>query len=107
MPDVLLPRLSDAMEQGTVVRWLKRSEEHTSELQSRQYLVCRFLLEKTTLIVDPRLQRARRPSPAAILGAALPYYVPPQPLPAVHGIVLRSRADLTPRTGPCSCALLR
>src|SRR3712207_8057317 len=24
-----------------------RSEEHTSELQSRQYLVCRFLLEKT------------------------------------------------------------
>src|SRR3712207_7606219 len=24
----------------------QRSEEHTSELQSRQYLVCRFLLEK-------------------------------------------------------------
>src|SRR3712207_6873494 len=23
-----------------------RSEEHTSELQSRQYIVCRFLLEK-------------------------------------------------------------
>src|SRR3712207_8044568 len=29
---------------GTV---LARSEEHTSELQSRQYLVCRLLLEKT------------------------------------------------------------
>src|SRR3712207_7811078 len=28
-----------------VVR-LPRSEEHTSELQSRQYLVCRLLLEK-------------------------------------------------------------
>src|SRR3712207_7551025 len=27
---------------------LARSEEHTSELQSRQYLVCRLLLEKTT-----------------------------------------------------------
>src|SRR3712207_8751115 len=27
-----------------VVTW--RSEEHTSELQSRQYLVCRLLLEK-------------------------------------------------------------
>src|SRR3712207_7204701 len=27
-----------------------RSEEHTSELQSRQYLVCRLLLEKTTPI---------------------------------------------------------
>src|SRR5947209_6698192 len=26
--------------------WVKRSEEHTSELQSRQYLVCRLLLEK-------------------------------------------------------------
>src|SRR5258707_3058248 len=25
-----------------------RSEEHTSELQSRQYLVCRLLLAKTT-----------------------------------------------------------
>src|SRR3712207_7053241 len=27
-----------------------RSEEHTSELQSRQYLVCRLLLEKKNLI---------------------------------------------------------
>src|SRR3712207_7869271 len=26
--------------------WWDRSEEHTSELQSRQYLVCRLLLEK-------------------------------------------------------------
>src|SRR3712207_8366935 len=30
-------------------RLLGRSEEHTSELQSRQYLVCRLLLEKKTL----------------------------------------------------------
>src|SRR5438445_6079568 len=28
------------------VRQPRRSEEHTSELQSRQYLVCRLLLEK-------------------------------------------------------------
>src|SRR5258707_4359250 len=27
-------------------RRMERSEEHTSELQSRQYLVCRLLLEK-------------------------------------------------------------
>src|SRR3712207_8139144 len=27
-------------------RHIRRSEEHTSELQSRQYLVCRLLLEK-------------------------------------------------------------
>src|SRR3712207_7784487 len=29
-----------------VSRYNARSEEHTSELQSRQYLVCRLLLEK-------------------------------------------------------------
>src|SRR3712207_7606627 len=28
------------------LEFLGRSEEHTSELQSRQYLVCRLLLEK-------------------------------------------------------------
>src|SRR3712207_7572806 len=28
-----------------------RSEEHTSELQSRQYLVCRLLLEKKTYLL--------------------------------------------------------
>src|SRR3712207_8986639 len=36
---------------GTVCVGLRnqgRSEEHTSELQSRQYLVCRLLLEKKT-----------------------------------------------------------
>src|SRR3712207_8793265 len=32
---------------GSPVQWWPaRSEEHTSELQSRQYLVCRLLLEK-------------------------------------------------------------
>src|SRR5258707_11767054 len=35
-----------------------RSEEHTSELQSRQYLVCRLLLEKKKTCVLP-------PAPAA------------------------------------------
>src|SRR3712207_7588059 len=29
----------------------RRSEEHTSELQSRQYLVCRLLLEKKRLYI--------------------------------------------------------
>src|SRR3712207_7869752 len=36
-------RYLDALLEG-----LSRSEEHTSELQSRQYLVCRLLLEKKT-----------------------------------------------------------
>src|SRR3712207_7014827 len=31
-----------------LLRRHERSEEHTSELQSRQYLVCRLLLEKKT-----------------------------------------------------------
>src|SRR3712207_8103875 len=31
-----------------------RSEEHTSELQSRQYLVCRLLLEKKKNLSIPR-----------------------------------------------------
>src|SRR3712207_7750447 len=36
------------LEAGAIdlVRTEARSEEHTSELQSRQYLVCRLLLEK-------------------------------------------------------------
>src|SRR3712207_8288657 len=35
----------------------ERSEEHTSELQSRQYLVCRLLLEKkkTTFLVSLKI----------------------------------------------------
>src|SRR5258707_9518181 len=45
-----LPRGGDARTQvrRTIERraLVRRSEEHTSELQSRQYLVCRLLLEK-------------------------------------------------------------
>src|SRR3712207_8375542 len=37
------PQLPRAQAVGVVSQ---RSEEHTSELQSRQYLVCRLLLEK-------------------------------------------------------------
>src|SRR3712207_6910302 len=36
-------------------RPVQRSEEHTSELQSRQYLVCRLLLEKKKLQVPLHL----------------------------------------------------
>src|SRR5438445_4025590 len=37
----------DFLSQGHVILGpVARSEEHTSELQSRQYLVCRLLLEK-------------------------------------------------------------
>src|SRR3712207_7744810 len=37
---------------GRTEQVLLRSEEHTSELQSRQYLVCRLLLEKKKYFVS-------------------------------------------------------
>src|SRR3712207_8548702 len=37
---------------GFIFAFMGRSEEHTSELQSRQYLVCRLLLEKKKYIVS-------------------------------------------------------
>src|SRR2546429_5720530 len=38
--------------------WNRRSEEHTSELQSRLHLVCRLLLEKNQRTRQGRLQAA-------------------------------------------------
>src|SRR3712207_8864466 len=46
------PRLRPAKR---VLDELRRSEEHTSELQSRQYLVCRLLLDKKTYGLSPAL----------------------------------------------------
>src|SRR3712207_7020884 len=43
------PRADRARQEPPLCRAVERSEEHTSELQSRQYLVCRLLLEKKTL----------------------------------------------------------
>src|SRR3712207_7908896 len=44
----LLPVARRCTPRGSASPWRRhgRSEEHTSELQSRQYLVCRLLLEK-------------------------------------------------------------
>src|SRR5258707_9173080 len=40
----------------------ERSEEHTSELQSRQYLVCRLLLEKKNIdVVSTGVTLTREP----------------------------------------------
>src|SRR3712207_7615978 len=41
-----IAHLREQLNAVTYKRQLERSEEHTSELQSRQYLVCRLLLEK-------------------------------------------------------------
>src|SRR3712207_7318408 len=46
-------------------QWLQRtrSEEHTSELQSRQYLVCRLLLEKKEDTSDHPVRPVEGPRP--------------------------------------------
>src|SRR5258707_11109656 len=61
---MLLPKLP--LDMGNLVvsgtKITMRSEEHTSELQSRQYLVCRLLLEKKDDLSCGCRQRARRPN---------------------------------------------
>src|SRR3712207_8401434 len=44
------PVLDARVDLGAPGRGDRRSEEHTSELQSRQYLVCRLLLEKKNTV---------------------------------------------------------
>src|SRR3712207_7782492 len=44
--DALAARPATPERIARLVRYAARSEEHTSELQSRQYLVCRLLLQK-------------------------------------------------------------
>src|SRR3712207_8300833 len=47
---ITVPGLSGLNVFFTLMGMFLRSEEHTSELQSRQYLVCRLLLEKKNTI---------------------------------------------------------
>src|SRR3712207_3172342 len=44
--DLLATLTGYTLTRGVLCAMRRRSEEHTSELQSRQYLVCRLLLEK-------------------------------------------------------------
>src|SRR3989442_2960434 len=45
-------RITRAHSSRSCVRFCRRSEEHTSELQSRPHLVCRLLLEKKKKTTD-------------------------------------------------------
>src|SRR3712207_8520223 len=49
MQDFILRNWSVVRTGTTAAQKALRSEEHTSELQSRQYLVCRLLLEKKNI----------------------------------------------------------
>src|SRR3954466_3799460 len=51
---------------SSAVKTCARSEEHTSELQSHDNLVCRLLLEKTSLSAQPR------PGPPGVAPSLLP-----------------------------------
>src|SRR5436189_4118545 len=53
------PRVHVAQERLDVALEELRSEEHTSELQSPMYLVCRLLLEKKKKITYPMPTEAR------------------------------------------------
>src|SRR3712207_7621366 len=51
-------RVAEIVPETSEANSIRRSEEHTSELQSRQYLVCRLLLEKkktTTKTLTPTI----------------------------------------------------
>src|SRR3712207_8766242 len=60
-------RLNRSLSRSGIERRSLRSEEHTSELQSRQYLVCRLLLEKNNKMAAhtsdkmPHQSRGSRP----------------------------------------------
>src|SRR5690349_22276304 len=51
---------TDGRERGAHLSEEQRSEEHTSELQSRRDLVCRLLLEKKKILVQPQKGHVRR-----------------------------------------------
>src|SRR3989441_7957366 len=57
-PDRIQPLLdSDEAEAARAPARLHRSEEHTSELQSLAYLVCRLLLEKKKASISPMISQ--------------------------------------------------
>src|SRR3970040_396017 len=84
----------------------RRSEEHTSELQSRRDLVCRLLLEKkkSNEQFEPRRPQRAVPGPHAVYRRhaavlAHPWHVVIQPLiiiPSFFGIVVFFFKDTAP-----------
>src|SRR3712207_8916182 len=76
-----------------------RSEEHTSELQSRQYLVCRLLLEKKKNIVESLASPSSHfslllllPSPPT---SPIPLFICPLPI-TMHLLLSRSSSPCHP-----------
>src|SRR3712207_8824520 len=73
---------------------LLRSEEHTSELQSRQYLVCRLLLEKKKQSI---IKKSNLPP---LYTHVISFHTPPTIARLSLVEPIKSRADfITPQTG--------
>src|SRR3989475_4271405 len=97
-------RTSAAEVARSMLRSWRRSEEHTSELQSQSNLVCRLLLEKKK---KPPFMRPQSPTPGT-QGAFLPAYRRIAPIPTTrtaHSATLLHRRlcatrDLRPHPSP-------
>src|ERR1017187_7843500 len=87
-------------------RWLLRSEEHTSELQSPMYLVCRLLLEKKDKVVSSGLDIQNKrpltvaPDAAAHSAESIPFFLmirrPPRSTLFPYTTLFRSATISTP-----------
>src|SRR2546430_7958019 len=84
-----------------ILRWrrsVRRSEEHTSELQSQSNLVCRLLLEKKknkhTHTYTPLSSSSRTSRPTTCPAAPQGHHPPvPLPRPQLRASHLRTPAD--------------
>src|SRR2546429_3929105 len=91
-----LRALEHSTKKGT---FLMRSEEHTSELQSRLHLVCRLLLETKKPTTRPPCVRALPPPTTAWLYTTCTCSRSGSPTPLLHTpCPLSSHQHLTPNT---------
>src|SRR3712207_7350133 len=67
-----------------------RSEEHTSELQSRQYLVCRLLLEKKKLLPNSSIAHPTPSSSLLLAPSTSLHLTAPSPLSSPPPLFLYS-----------------
>src|SRR5947209_9763023 len=100
---LMIRKLEERYPEGKL---LPRSEEHTSELQSRQYLVCRLLLEKKNI---SRLIR-RQPAQTALTASAQDLILTvkishdPSHSPDLNSCVLPSLRKRLCTRAPTACA---
>src|SRR5258708_32092209 len=71
-PRFILRKLTEIRNWDDIKFLFMRSEEHTSELQSPDHLVCRLLLEKKKKNTSPQMRRPTAYSkPIIVVGASI------------------------------------